>query len=220
MCQAVELFEAINTRRSIRAFTDKPVDPRIVEEILEAATKAPSALNLQPWEFLVVVDEERERLSRRLLKAYRERRIGCSPQGSDKLPEKFARRMKSTFEVMKAKIERAETDYESFINEGSLNFYGAPVAIIICMDNRLSKYHLLSIGSALAYLVLAAHAKGLGTCLIGLIHAYADEVKDALNIPEEKEVVLGVALGYPDWNSTVNAFKTPRDSVKEVARWI
>ncbi|MBC7131078.1 nitroreductase, partial [Candidatus Bathyarchaeota archaeon] len=183
----MELFEAIDNRRSIRAFTDKPIDPHIVMEILEAATKAPSALNLQPWEFVVVMDEERERLSRRLLKAYRERRIGCGPQGTDRLPEKFAKRMKSTFKVMKAEIEKAGVNYESFINEGSLNFYGAPAAIIICMDSSLSKYHLLSIGSALAYMVLAAHAKGLGTCPIGLIHAYADEVREALNIPDNKE---------------------------------
>jgi nitroreductase len=60
----------------------------------------------------------------------------------------------------------------------------------------------------------------LGTCPIGLIKSYADEVKDALNISEDKEVVIGVALGYPDWNSPVNNFKTPRDGVQEVTRWI
>lgn len=216
----MDVFEAIKERRSIRAYEDKLVESETVREILEAAVHAPSALNLQPWEFIVVMNEERKRLSRRLLKAYKERQIGCGPSAETRLHEKFAVRMNATFGAMKNEIESASVDYEAFINEGSLDFYGAPVAIIICMDRSLSKYHILSIGAALGYLILAAHARGLGTCPIGLINAYADEVKDALNIPEEKEVILGVALGYPNWNSPLNAFRTPRDNVDEVIRWI
>lgn len=216
----MDLSDAIRERRSIRAFKEEPVDVKITEDILQTAIQAPSALNLQPWEFIVVMDEERKRLSRRLLKAYRERRIGCSSGASKPLPKHFIQRMEATFQIMSTRIETVDTTYESFINEGSLNFYGAPVALIICVDGILPKSHLVSIGAALGYLALAAHTKGLGTCPIGLIKSYSDEVKDALNIPEDKEVVLGVALGYPDWCSPVNSFKTPRDSLKEVTRWI
>ena len=46
--------------------------------ILELAINAPSANNLQPWEFIVVMDKEKERLSRTLIKAYREKQISCS----------------------------------------------------------------------------------------------------------------------------------------------
>jgi len=212
--------EAIEDRRSIRAFKEEPVEVKAIEEVLEMTICAPSALNLQPWEFTVVMNEERKRLSRRLLKAYRERRIGCGPGTSKPLPEQFNRRMEETSQIMKPKIEIVGATYENFINEGSLNFYGAPVALIICVERVLPKSHLISVGAALGYFMLSAHSKGLGTCPIGIIKSYAEEVKDALNIPDHKEVVIGVALGYPDWDSPVNSFKTPRDKLQEVTRWM
>jgi nitroreductase len=70
------------------------------------------------------------------------------------------------------------------------------------------------------YLVLAAHAFGLATCPIGLIADYADEIKDILNIPENKKVVIGVALGYPDRENLMSQFRSPRVDLRELVRWI
>jgi len=60
----------------------------------------------------------------------------------------------------------------------------------------------------------------LGTCPIGLITAYEDEIKDLLNIPEEKQIVVGLAVGYPDGESPINRFKSPRDDLPSLVRWI
>jgi nitroreductase len=60
----------------------------------------------------------------------------------------------------------------------------------------------------------------LGTCPIGLITAYEDEIKELLNIPENKMVVIGVALGYPDEKSPINRFKSPREDIGNLIRWI
>jgi nitroreductase len=79
---------------------------------------------------------------------------------------------------------------------------------------------MVDIGVALGYFVLAAHELGLGTCPIGLILAYEEEIKDLLNIPEEKIVIIGLALGYPDWNIPINRFKSQRDFLEKFVRWI
>jgi len=52
----LDLFEAIKTRRSIRAFTREEISDREIEKILDAARWAPSAGNIQPWIFVVVKD--------------------------------------------------------------------------------------------------------------------------------------------------------------------
>jgi nitroreductase len=65
-----------------------------------------------------------------------------------------------------------------------------------------------------------AHEFGLATCPIGLIIAYEDEIKDLLNIPENKNVVIGVALGYPNGDIPINHFKSPRDDLEKFVRWI
>lgn len=50
----MDVFEAIKTRRSVRNFTDQPVSEKEVKKLLDAAVRAPSAGNIQPWEFIVV----------------------------------------------------------------------------------------------------------------------------------------------------------------------
>jgi len=60
----------------------------------------------------------------------------------------------------------------------------------------------------------------LATCPIGLILAYQDEVKDVLNIPENKNLVIGVALGYPDLESPINRFRSSRDDLDKFVRWV
>ncbi len=216
----MELLKVIKERKSIRAFKPDIIPKETVEEILTLAANAPSAINLQPWELYVVMGDEKARLSRRLLKAYREKKISCSPGNVKPLAEQFSKRGVASFELMNPYLEKIGQDFNVFINEGSCNFYGAPVAIILCLDNAFSKARLVDIGIILGYITLIAYDFGLGTCPIGLISAYEDDIKELLDIPENKDVVIGIAIGYPDWTNPINEFKTPRDSIDSFVRWI
>lgn len=216
----MELINAIQGRKSFRAFKPDPISKETLQEILKLATQAPSAINLQPWEFVVVMGEEKDRLGRRLLKAYREKQISCGPGNVKPMPKTVTQRGARTLQLMNPFFEEMGVNPDQFINEGSCNFYGAPVAILICLDDSFPKSRLVDIGIVLGYLVLIAHEHGLGTCPIGLITAYEDEIKDLLNIPENKMVVIGVALGYPDGTSPINRFKSPREESENFIRWI
>lgn len=216
----MDLMKTIQERKSIRAFKSDPIPKEKIEEILRLAIHAPSAINLQPWEFLVVAGEERERLSRRLIKAYREKKISCGPGAVKPLPKTFGKRGAKTLETMNPFFEEMKVNSDQFINEGSCNFYGAPIAIIICLDDSFSEARLVDVGVVLGYLVLAAHELGVATCPIGLITAYGDEIKEVLNISENKKVIIGIALGYPDSKSPINRFKSFRDDLEKFIRWI
>jgi nitroreductase len=216
----MDLLDAIRQRKSTRAFKPEPVPKEILEEILKLGIHAPSAINLQPWELTVVLGEEKERLGRRLIRAYREKKISCGPGNVKPLPKSAGKRGAKTLSMMNPFFEEMKIDPNVFINEGSCNFYGAPAAIILSVDDAFSRGALVDIGLVLGYLVLAAHAHGLGTCPIGLITAYGDEIKDELNIPENKDVVVGLAVGYPKTESPINRFRSPRDDIEKVVRWI
>ena len=216
----MDLIKAIRERKSFRAFKPDPIPRETIQEVLTLASHAPSAINLQPWEFVVVTGEERERLSRRLIKAYKEKQISCGPGNVKPLPKTFAKRGAKTLELMNPFFEEMGVDPNQFINEGSCNFYGAPVAIFFCLDDSFPKARVVDIGLALGYLILTSHEFGLGTCPIGLITAYEDEIKELLNIPENKMVVIGVALGYSDEKSPINRFKSPREDLEKLVRWI
>jgi nitroreductase len=218
--ERMELVDIVEERRSIRAFAPDKVSRLQVEDILRVAIRAPSAINLQPWEITVVMDDERKRLSRRLMKAYNEKRISCSPGNVKPMPTQFSKRGAESFEAMKPFLDEMGFDFNTFINEGSCNFYGAPVAIILSIDSAFSKARFVDLGLFVGYFILAAHDAGLGTCPIGLITAYEEEVKDVLNLPDDKNVVIGLALGHPYHESPINRFISPREGLEKIVRWV
>lgn len=214
----VDLLEAIQQRRSTRAFLDKPVERETLERLLLLATQAPSAINMQPWEIVVVSGEERQRLSRLLVKRLRERSISCGPGAIKRLPEVVVERQRELLRCIQPNLDEG-TDFNDFINQGSCNFYGAPTAMILTVDEAFSSARFTDIGIVVGYLVLAAHGMGLGTCPIGLITAFQDDIREYLNLPEEKKVVVGVAVGYRDEASPVNRSRSSRAPLNEVVRW-
>lgn len=214
----MDISKAIKERRSTRAFIDKPVDRNTLEELIRLATRAPSAINLQPWELTVVSGDERRRLSRVLVKRMRERNISCGPGAKRSLPEYFVERQRRLLDVMRPHLPE-NTPFQDFINEGSCNFYGAPTAIIITIDEVFSSARLTDIGLLVGYLLLAAHELGLGTCPIGLINAFDDDIKEELSLPEDKHVVIGVAVGYRDPQAPINEPRSERAPLKDVVKW-
>lgn len=214
----MDLLEAIKERRSTRGFLEKPVDRDTLERLLSLAIQAPSAINLQPWEFIVISGEERKRLSKFLVKRMRERNISCGPGTSKRLPEYFMDRQRELLDTMMPGLPEG-IPFQDFINEGSCNFYGAPAAIIMAVDRVFSSARLTDIGITVGYLVLAAHGMGLGTCPIGLITAFDDDIKELLNIPDEKEIVIGIAVGYKDPDNKINHPRSERAPIKELVRW-
>ena len=214
----MDLLEAMEERRSTRAFLDKPVDRETLEKLFRFATQAPSAINLQPWEITVVSGEEKNRLSRLLLKRMREMNVSCGPGTNRPLPEHFKERQRGLLNVTLPGLPE-NTPFQEFINEGSCNFYGAPSAIIITIDEVFSSIRLADIGIVVGYLVLAAHGLGLGTCPIGLITAFDDDIKEELSIPDEKQVVIGMAVGYRDPDAPINQPRSERVPLKDVVKW-
>ncbi len=216
----MDLFDLIKERKSCRVFLPDPVPEELIRETLSWAGKAPSAINIQPWEFIIVSGKEKKRLVEKLLKTHREKNVSCGPGTSRPLPEPWIGRQRGLFAGMTLLAKEDHLDLGTFIPEGSCRFYDAPVAILVCLDQIFPPARLLDLGMALGYFFLIAESKGLATCPIGLITAYEDEIKEHLNIPEEKQVVLGIALGYAEPSAAINRFKSNRDDLKSLTRWI
>ena len=216
----MDLFQAIENRSSCRVFLPDPVPRELIRELLSWAGKAPSAINVQPWEFVVVTGRERDRLVQRLLQAHREKQVSCGAGTSRPLPEPWIGRQRRLFAGMKPLAEQLSLDLNHLIGEGSCRFYEAPAVLLVYLDGLFPASRMVCVGMALGYFLLAAQAKGLGTCPIGLINAYEEEIKEQLNVPEDKQMLLGIALGYRDPQSPLNHFKSDRDDMEGMIRWI
>ncbi|MDP2647144.1 MAG: nitroreductase [Desulfobacterales bacterium] len=215
----MDLFTAIQERKSVRAYLDKPVSRVLIEKVFTCAGSAPSAINLQPWEFVATHGEEKDRLVRRLKAAHRERRVSCGPGTESPLPQKYTERGRRALTVMEPAVGRLNIAFNRFIEEGSCSFYGAPVAVIVTIDRLFPAIRYLDVGLSVAYLMLAAHAEGLATCPIGLILEYAEDISATLNISEDKRILLGISMGYEDPASPANQFHTDREELAEILTW-
>ncbi len=215
----MDVQKLMKQRKSVRNYLDKLVSRADIEDLIRSAGMAPSAINLQPWEYVVTYGEEKDRLIRRLRKVHAMKNVSCGPGTSAPLPEKIADRSRQALNVMKPGIDKLNIPFNQFVEEGSCSFYGAPVAIIVLMDKIFPKLRYLDVGLSVSYLLLAAETKGLSTCPIGLITEYGDDIKDALNISKKKEILLTIALGYADKTAPENGFRTDREPLNEILTW-
>ncbi|MDI6776981.1 MAG: nitroreductase [Syntrophales bacterium] len=215
---------AMQQRRSIRKFKADEVPEKIVREILEDARWAPSWGNTQPWEIYVVTGEALKRLR----EANRQKLLeGVSPSPEIKMPEQWPEALKKRYtEVGKSvltSLSIAREDHQGRLqyNADMYSFFNAPCLILFCIDKSLVvEYAMLDVGLILQTICLLAHNRGLGTCILAASVRYPDVLRKSLKIPENKSVVIGVALGYPDWDSPVNHFARERTTLNDLVTWV
>ncbi|HUT83733.1 MAG TPA: nitroreductase [Thermodesulfobacteriota bacterium] len=215
----MDVLSAIAGRKSTRVFKGDPVPKDLIEQVLQAAIQAPSSSNQQPWRFFVVMGSEKERLTEKLLKACKERLLKYDPGKGKTIPQEYVDKTRELFKDIRTYIQESGKPIKDFVEEGSYQFYHAPVAILVAMEKCFPRSRLVDIGLAAENLMLAAHGLGLGTCALALILACEDVMKEKLKIPDNLEIVLGIALGYPDTASPLYQFKSSRDPLETIVVW-
>ncbi|MFC2043861.1 nitroreductase [Chloroflexota bacterium] len=101
----------------------------------------------------------------------------------------------------------------------NFRFYGAPCLLFLFMDNSLTSWSIFDVGLFAQSLCLAAHAFGLGTCLQATLANYLDAVREFLELPKTKLLVLGISIGYPDFDAKINTYQSTRIGLSEFVRW-
>jgi len=213
----------IKGRMSIRSFKPEPVPRELLREILDLAHWSPSYKNSQPWQVLVVSGARKEALSRKMVELFESGAPNtpdlAAPQGWPPAEEANINRLYQKRREATG-VDLLDPAIVKKAKKANFNFYGAPHAIYLYQDNSLSQWSLFDLGLFAQTLMLAAHAKGLGTVPQAFVTDYAGEIKEFLGIPAGKRLVLGLSLGYPNLESSVNQLRTDRARVDEFVRWL
>jgi len=217
----MELYEAIYGRRSIRAYLSDPVPKPVIEKILDAAIRAPSNSNVQPWEFIVLGGRSKQDLDAFLDGLLKNATRGepdelMRDEGYSLLPE-FRRRTSTLLAGLVAEVRAAGGDLGK-LSRGSFNFFGAPNAVIVDLDRGHGFGAVMSVAAAIQNLLLAAHAEGLGACWEAMPLIYGNRLREFLGLPERKRLVACIALGYPA-DSPLNRFKSSREPLQTFVDW-
>ena len=180
----MDLKECMKTRRSIRRFTEAKVPQEVVKEVIEAARFAPSWKNTQISRYYVVED------------------VALKQKLANECMMDFASNTKMTIGaaalVVLAYVEK-RCGYE---RDGSFT------------TSKGDRWEMFDAGIAAQSFCLAAHEKGLGTCIMGIF----DEAKVAeqISLPEGQKVAALIALGYPEGEASA----PPRKEVEELVRFL
>lgn len=168
----MDLMDAVYHRRAVRAFKSEAVDRETIRFVIAAAVQAPSAMNRQPWSFVVVEDQPALERCSREAKAHL---LKMMPEGGP-LGE---------YRVLLA-------------DPGFHLFYHAPALIVICATSA-EEGAAEDCCLAAENLMLAAHGAGLGTCWIGFARPWLDlpEGRKELGIPAHYVPVAPIAIGHP-----------------------
>jgi len=200
----LDLFDAISGRKSVRWFKQDPLDESIIRKILEAAIRAPTAMAMEQWFFIVVEDEEMRKNIWELLKKAHIYYYMKAKAGSESIS-------KSTLKKLQERLDQG--------------MYRAPVYIAAFL--KLSKKGLKedysdieelwgveSVSAALENISLAATALGLGTCWIGVVNFLEEEFNKVLSPPEGCRLIAILPLGVP----LKQISPRPRKELNEVVR--
>jgi nitroreductase len=214
---------AIKERISVRAFTNDAVANNVLKSVLELALCAPSWGNTQPWEVYVVTGDKLKTLKKRFTENYNKNDpvdpdLPIPSAWPDACAKRYKTLGKTLFEhlgISGDDVVARKTHYLKMF-EG----FGAPVFVYVCLDKRLSTYSLLDAGIFIQTLCLAALEEGLGSCILTHLILYANVLREELAIPNTKNIVMGVALGYEDPAAHINSFKSRRESNSLLVKWI
>ncbi len=194
----MDVFEVIGTLRAMRRLKPDPVSDEDVWKILDAAIKAPSGGNRQPWNFLVVRDPEAKR----------------------KLGEYYLDAWSKAYAGAGRAMQSDPRSARNFRSADHLAHHLAEAPVIIIATIRKGGFDVgpmagSSIYPAVQNLMLAARALGLGTTLTSLHKLHEDDVKSLLGIPEQVETMALIPLGWPQ-----GRFGAPmRLPVEKVVYW-
>lgn len=185
--QSMSVMDAIYHRRSEREYLSKTVDDDTIKKLIDATIQAPSAINEQPWGFVIVQDMN-------LLRSI-----------SNETKEMIKKNPKLSFNGDQEKL-----GFKFMLDDEFNIFYNASTLIIICASSKgFSPTEDCYLAGE--NLMLAACGMGLGTCTIGfaLSTLQKAEYKEKLGIPEDYKAVLPIIVGYPSNTTPKSVNRNP-----------
>jgi len=221
----MQFSQLIKARKSIRGYLQKPVPRDVIEEIIEVAKWAPSSMNTQPWHVHAVTGEVLDRI-----------RKGNSDNMIAGVPPKRDFPMKEAYEGVhrRRQIDVAVQLFDAmgiarddkvrrtdWVMRGFRQF-DAPVSLVLTYDKYLEPAAIsqFDLGAFSHAIVLAAWERGLGCVINGQGIMQSKVVREIAGIPDDQNIMICIAMGYPDPSFVANDVKSVREDNATFVRYV
>ena len=222
----MDFDDVILGRRSIRGYKPDPVPRELIEEIITLAMRAPSSMNVQPWNFYVITGEPLDRIRA----GNTERNLAGVPQsrefriGSRGFEGKHRERQVGVAKQLFGAMGIARDDKggrQDWVMRGFRQF-DAPVCVIVTFDKELEGMDdaPFDCGAVATALVNAAWSRGLGAVINSQGIMQSPVVREHAGVADDQVIMKSIALGWPDETFPANAVVSARKSVKEATVFV
>jgi len=221
----MDVFEAIESRKSIRAFTDQPVEKELLDKLLQISQRSPSGTNTQPWYVYLCTGDVKQAITDDVLK--------MAAEGKSKKYEDYdyyppvwrdmhQARRRAVGWGLYGLLGIEKGDREGSARQGARNFkfFDAPVGLFVTVDSYVTRGSWADAGMYIQTIMLAARGLGLHTCPQAAWIPLQEPVFKHLGIPDDQELVTGMSLGYADKDAIENTLVSERADVSNVARFV
>lgn len=220
----MSVTRALHTRRSVRAFTDRAVDPALLKEIFAAAQRSPSGGNLQPWQVTVVTGERWQAIRDAVAARIAMGREGYEPEYDiypKGLTEPWEARRFGVGEALYASLGIPREDKAGRIARFVENYrgFGAPVMLFLHCSRIMGPPQWSDMGMWLQSVMLLLVEAGLASCPQECWAMYGKSVRDTLRLDDGQILFTGLAIGYADEDAAVNQWPVPRAPLDEAIDW-
>ncbi|MEV5852984.1 nitroreductase [Streptomyces anulatus] len=219
----MDVYEAVGSRRAVRAFSDEPVPKEVLERVLTAATRAPSSGNLQPWHVFVVTGEPLAELKRhataRALAGDQgdERDYPMYPAGlTSPYLDRFSAAAAQRYEALG--IEREDPDRPQKIATVNSEAFGAPVVLFCYLDRTMGPGQWGDAGMYLQTVMLLLRAEGLHSCPQVMWTMYRKTVSRTVGAGDGLVLFCGVSVGFEKEGAP--RLRTGRADMTETVKFI
>jgi len=198
-----EIMAHIKGRRSQRNCLDEEIPKGAIEEIIEAGRYAPSALNKQPWKFIIVTNRGSIKRLSDIVKSIAAKIFRFLP-----VLKIFKRELRDQ-QVISAIKKTVSSNTDTV-------FYNAPLLILIVSDNNANPYACKDCVLASQNMMLYAHSLGIGSCFIGRADFLmrSREAKDIIGLPHRHKIQAAIVFGYaPQGDDRQSSPERRRDNI-------
>ena len=212
----MNVTQAILSRKSVRAYTNKTIDESEIIALLEKASRSPSGGNLQPWR-IFTLDSQRMKHFLEFQKNYLDEHVPDYSIYPDDLSEPYNTSRKLVGEMMYSLLNISREDKDARIQQVLKNFtfFDAPSALFCFIDKCMGPPQWSDLGMFLQSFMLLAQEKGLSTCAQEAWSLRAKMVRSYFGISDSFILFCGTSIGYEDTSHPINQLKTQRQPLSE-----
>ena len=210
--------ELMKERHSIRKFQKKEIPENILKEIISISLLSPSWGNTQPWNIYVASGNTLEEIRKIWISKNKENIKGYSDIPAGHRTDFSERSQKIMENLLNQVGEFLKDPTMKEFSEANATMFSAPTVVYLTLPKGHTKYSILDLGALEMSIMLAAKDYGVDSIVAYELIKYPDVLRNSCKIPENEDIVIGIALGYEE-NDILNKFRANKLSLEEVCHF-